>query len=171
MKLAFLIINLSALLLNATWAFAGDSSLPDFYDFENLSRDREYVAWDHKPDTVETYYRKKTTEHLGAMLIKSVIGKPLGYGQFEVMKDGKLLITFCCPNPRCNAITEMHTCAFNNCYFRIKGQKKDGKKIQTRWEKIDDKLVIFRNGCGMVNWNSLTLETRKLSDPPHDEEF
>jgi len=60
---------------------------------------------------------------------------------------------------------------FNNCYYRITGQKTNGKKIKTRWEKIDDRLVIFNNEDSIANWDSLTIESRRLTDPPKEDIF
>lgn len=140
-----------------------------FFDFEDVDEDSHYEEWDKRAKQsgyVETYYRYKTPNKLGAILIghyqESV---PLGYGKFEVIKSGNMTVVYTCPS--CKSKTLLDACAFNNCFFRIVGvKKKSGWTLTSRWEEVGDKLIVFKNKKKLAEWSDLTLECRPLTDPP-----
>lgn len=139
-----------------------------FYDFE-LKKFPEVEDWNNSVN--ENSYRYKKDSHLGAMLIShGFFAVPLGYGRILVINNGKCVVDRVCPS--CGErYTKMESCAFNNCYFKIKGRKSNDTIIIKPWKKVEDFLLVFKDSSDLAEYTTLVIECRRLSDPPNDDEY
>jgi hypothetical protein len=144
-----------------------------FYDFEAKGgTEAVFENWSAGNSIYgEYHYRTKTEEHLGAMLInEGFIGVPLGYGKFKIIKSGAMAIEAYCPS--CGSkLTKLTGCAFNNCYIKISGQKKNDTIIIKPWKNIGDQLYVFNDSESLAEWRELIFECRRLTDVPPDDDF
>lgn len=136
-----------------------------FYDFEKDEGLPEIVEWE-KDCPFRHHYRNKRPEHFGAVLIShGWVASPVGYGEITIIKDEKFDIEKYCPS--CSTKYEtFEGCAFNNCYYMIRGEKVNGDYYATAWRKVEDYLNVFHNVKKMANFRHLVFEVRYLNDPP-----
>jgi hypothetical protein len=171
----FLYFNLFTVLFLADAASATDRNrsvcasfaMASFYDFEQLDRDREIENW--RTGNNEDAYHYRSPNHFGAMLIDNNgdLAFPLGFGKIDVIKNGTLTRRYFCPG--CSSEHFPASCAFSNCYYKIRGKKKGGAIVILPWEKIEDRIVLFKNSKRLAEWEALIIECRRLSDPPPPE--
>lgn len=139
-----------------------------FYDFERTDEPLiEY--WEQKENIFENWYRCRRPEHFGAMLTShGFYALPLGYGKFEVIKDGKMLHEYRCEG--CNTLYVLEGCAFSNCFYQIKGQKSNGFTVKSPWKKVEDFLHVFSDKKKFDQYHRMIIECKHLWDTPPDED-
>lgn len=167
-----LIAALSAQTMQSNKKVVGAMVAPgDFYDFQRAEEDSHIEQWDPKVKN-ECYYMHKSAEHFGLMILgHGDVAVPLGYGKFQIVKDGKFLIKGSCPGI-CGKPYRLEGCAFNNCHYQIRGKKINDFKIISPWIKVGDFLHVYNNPEKLAKYHTLILECRHLSDtPPEDDDL
>ena len=87
----------------------------------------------------------------------------IGYKRFDVLVDSNETTAVC---PMCREYVEPITCAFNNCWWRFEGIKRDKtrqgaapRECSSNWERADNAYHCFEESDGqLVVWKKLILE-------------
>lgn len=137
-----------------------------FYDFQYKEGPTQ-EKWENVKNEVS--YRYRSQEHFGAMLIHDgFTAIPLGYGNFDIVKDGIFQIDRTCPG--CREKFRLESCAFNNCYYRIKGKKNNGTWVIRPWAKVNDSLEVFHDTKNLCEYVILKFECRRLTESKPDDD-
>jgi ubiquitin-large subunit ribosomal protein L40e len=139
----------------------GGNQGAEFYDFDNANGAKNRKQWSSDAPKSRVHWAGAnligTCENSECEFYGRRVVSGLGHGKFTIIKNNRYEVDAKCPI--CKKSIVPKTCAFNNCYYRVKGRKSDGGAtlVKSSWRRVGDECLICEERGNTAQYAGLII--------------